>query len=361
MATVVEQQELNEKLRLVRSERYACQSVARLILPSERVSKCLRSVLNNTQVEVWKHLKTDKAFYNGLLVCGSVWTCPVCAAKISERRRQELNKAFELHRTDKKHIALLTLTFSHKKTDKLKETLKKFSSAMIKFRSGKRYQKIREKMGLIGTVRAFEITYGSNGFHPHAHLALFYTNDINLDLMKYEMFDLWKKACNKFGLTTLQGVGLDLQNGSEADEYLSKYGTWGLDKELSKSHVKKGKKGSMTPFDFLREIYNSGDTIYFALFKEYAEALKGKRQLQWSPGLKSHFLIGEKTDEEVAKETIEQADLLGLIDYQTWKFILKYEKRTLLLDYIEKYGFEIALHKVKKEPFFSKGSWEKEM
>lgn len=342
---------LEDKLRSVRRERYACQSVARKALPKERVSKCLRSVGNMSQVEVWKHLKTDKSFYNGLLVCGSIWTCPICAAKISERRKGELQTAFDQHKKEGGKIALLTLTFSHKKNDRLKETLKKFTGASARFRSGKRWNNIRLEMGLIGSIRVFEITYGGNGFHPHIHLALFYTNDIVIAKIKYQMYQLWEIACNKFGLNTSEMYGLDLQDGEKAQEYLSKHGSWSLEQELSKSHIKVAKFESMTPFDFLRTYLLSEDNQYLDLFKEYAHALKGKSQIYWSRGLKARFVLEEKTDEELASEKIEEAELLGLLTYEQWKFILKEDKRAKFLDMVEKLGFETAydLLKTKKD------------
>lgn len=188
-----EQKQLDEKLTLARAERYACQSVARKALPNERVSKCLRAV-NRSEVDVWKHKKTQKAFYGGLLVCGSVWHCPICAAKISERRRKELKQAFDIHKSEGGHIALLTLTFSHKKTDKLKDTLKKFGQATQKFMSGRAYQNIRDELGLVGRIRVFEVTYGANGFHPHCHIALFYTSNVDLKKIKEKMTALDRKS-----------------------------------------------------------------------------------------------------------------------------------------------------------------------
>ena len=357
MATVLDKPTLNEKLTLIRAERYACQSVARRILPKERVSKCLRQLVNKSEVEVWKHRKTEKAFYNGLVVCGSVWTCPVCAAKISERRRLELKQAFDKQKDNGGYVALLTLTIRHKKTDRLKDTLKKFSDALNKFRSGKRYQKLRERMNMIGSIRDFEITYSEkNGFHPHIHLALFYLNAVDLREIEKEMYELYSKACEKFGLSTLRGIGLDLQSGDQANDYLAKYGTWSLEQEMSKSHIKKGKMGSYTPFDFLRATLHDDDDKWLKLFKEYAEALKGKTQLFWSPGLKKHFAIGEKSDEQLAQEKQEEADLLGAIKYDTWKFIIKYDYRAELLGWIEQYGFDIALHKIIKK----ESSWHED-
>ncbi|MEB9886004.1 protein rep [Bacillus paranthracis] len=344
MLSEIEQRQLDKKLRLSRTERYVCQSVAKKALPNERVSKCLSMLVpGSSNVPVWEHKKTKKAFYKGLVVCGSVWNCPVCAAKISERRRKELQRAFHMHKNDGGYIALLTLTFSHKKNDKLEDSLKKFGEATTNFFGGRAYNNIRNDMGLIGRIRVFEITYGRNGFHPHAHVALFYKNDVNLKNIKKTMYPLWKKACLKAGLTTSDKHGLDLQAGDKAQEYLAKHGTWSLEQEMSKAHIKKAKNDSMTPFDFLRQYLETDDKKYLILFREYASCFKGKRQLQWSPGLKQKFEIDDKTDEQVAKEKIDEADLLGLIDYELWKRILKYDNRSYFLDLCEKYDFETAV------------------
>lgn len=340
LLTLDEKNELDIALRIARFERYAFQSIARKVLPSERVSKCLRYVNNHTSVEVWKHLKTEKAFYNGLLVCGSVWHCPICAAKISERRKSELKQAFDLHKANGGKIGHLILTFSHSRNDSLSDNLDKFLKAMTKFRSGKRYDKISKQLEMIGSIRVFEVTYSdNNGFHPHAHLAILYNKKCSLKRIETEMTELWLKACNKFGLTGLEGIALKLQNGDDADKYLSK---WSLESELSKSHIKKGKEKSLTPFDFLRKYRETENTRFLALFKEYADTFKGKRQIFWSPGLKKQFLIADKSDEEVAKEKLEEADLLGLITYEEWKFIRKNDYRADLLDLTEKIGLEKA-------------------
>lgn len=342
-------QSLDDKLRMIRTERYACQSVAKKALPDEKVAMCLRRV-NGNIVSVHKHHKTQKAFYGGLMVCGRVWQCPVCAAKISERRKLELQQAFNLHKSDGGKIAMLTLTFSHKKFHKLKDLLDKFGQATQKFMSGKRYQKIRDKMNLIGRVRVFEVTYGENGFHPHAHIALFYYNDVDLKQIRIEMFDLWENACAKFGLKTNFKNGLCLDSAETAEEYLSKHGTWSLEQELSKSHIKKAKEGSLSPFDFLRMYLKTEEEGYLKLFREYAECFKGKRQIQWSQGLKKRFIIVDKSDEELATEKVEEADQLGLLTYEEWKQILKTDSRTIFLDRVEKYGYDLAYRMtIKKE------------
>ena len=79
--------------------------------------------------------------------------------------------------------------------------------------------------------------------------------------------------------------GLDLADGTYADQYIGK---WGVEHEMTKGHIKKG-KGWFNSFDLLQLSFE--DELIFGrkpsqLFKEYAAAFKGARQLMWSRGLK---------------------------------------------------------------------------
>jgi len=89
-----------EEQRRQRLFRWALQAEARQWLPHERVAECLR-VVNPMAlgVEVLHAPRQQAAHYKSLIVCGSVWMCPLCAAKISERRRSE-----ELEPAIKRHI-----------------------------------------------------------------------------------------------------------------------------------------------------------------------------------------------------------------------------------------------------------------
>lgn len=340
---VNEKLELDKKIREIRVERYACQSIAKKVLPNEKVSMCLRQ-MNGEYVDVHKHKQTNKAFYGGLRVCGRVWTCPVCASKISEKRRKELQLAFQKHKSQGGKVAMMTLTFSHQRTDKLVDILETFSKATTKFMTGKAYNEIRKEMGMIGRIRVLEVTWSNeNGFHPHAHIALFYKNEVDMNLIEDKLYRLWKAACAKFKLKVNRQHGLDLQGASEAESYLAKHGKWSIEQELTKAHIKKGKLKSLTPFDFLREYLKTEDERYLHLFREYAVAFKGKRQLQWSQGLKKEFVIVEKTDEELAKEKTENADILGHLDWDQWKQVLKKETRAEFLNVCETFGFDIAV------------------
>lgn len=334
-----------EVQRAVRTERYALQSVSKDILPNERIKICLRNIIGSN-VEVRNHLKTNKAFYSGLMICGSVWLCPVCAAKISEKRKNELTKAVTTHKNSGAFLSMLTLTVRHKRTDKLGTLLEAFNGAVSKMMTTKQYHEIRQEMGIIGRVKALEVTHGFNGWHPHAHIVIFHENKTDLKKMEKRMYKLWSSACKKFSLSTTQEYGIDLQGAEHVQAYLSKHGSWSIEQEMTKSHIKKGRDSNMTPFDLLRDVLHNDDDYSKALFKEYALAFKGKRQLHWSRGLKDYFAITDKTDEELAKEKVEQADLLGLLTSDQWKEILRSNQRAQLLTNIEKFGYDVGLAKV---------------
>lgn len=332
--------------------RYQMQAAAKYLLPNNRVGICLRHQREKYgTVDVFKHRQTQKAFYGGLMVCGSVWICPVCASKISERRRGELKHASTSYREAGGNLTMLTLTFSHSRTDKLKDLLSALGQAAAKFRTGKRFDKLRKELGIIGSVRALEITYGSNGWHPHIHLLNFHENEIDgWEREEYEerFYDMWLAACKKYGLSCSREHGVKLDDATEADQYIGKWGEliekrWGIDSEMTKSHIKQGREEGLTPFDFLRRIVEDGDLEYAMQFKEYAAAMKGKTQLYWSRGLKQRFTIEERTDEEIAESKEEPADLLGGLTWQDWRYIIRNDYRAKLLDLIEKYGFEEAL------------------
>jgi len=347
--------DFDDKPTLDRFLRYQMQSAAKHLLPHNRVGLCLRHQIERYgDVSLFKHRSTQKAFYGGLMVCGSVWVCPVCAAKISERRRVETKTAFDGHLQAGGYCTMVTLTFRHSARDKLDDLLLALGKAMLLFRRGKRYNNFRKQIGLVGSIRAFEITYGANGWHPHIHLLLMHDREIDpweREDVRDNLYDMWEGACAKNGLNTSYEHGLRLDDAAEASQYIGKWGDimdkpWGTDSEMTKANIKKGRAGSMTPFDFLRAVIEDGDLQYEDKFREYAAATKGKQQLVWSPGLKAKYLLEDKTDEEIATEKVEAADLLGLLDWQDWRYVVKNNLRVELLQSVEQYGYEMALSKI---------------
>lgn len=321
--------------------KYLLQNVAQKTLNNKRLSSCMSSSLGS-DVHV---IKTEHGVhYGNLMTCGLGWVCPVCSAKISEKRRVELSKAVNTNSKNNGYNLLITLTFPHYKFDNLDEILEKMKNALRRFKGSRKYQELKERIGLIGSVRCLEVTHGSNGWHPHTHDLFFlesdeYSDESKMKELEKEIYELWAKACVQSGLPAPNlKYGVDVKGGEFANDYITKFGKdaekklkWRVDSELSKSHSKSGKSGSRTPFDILRDIYVYDLDSDKKLFQEYSKSFKGKRQLVWSRGLKNRFDIDEKTDKELVDETEENGEIIGTINKETWKLVCKYELRGQLL------------------------------
>ena len=323
---------------LARVQRFALQSVARKALPDSRTNICLRWRQKGKDVQVWQSKEFKTASFSGLQTCGSPWNCPVCAAKIAERRRAEIITAMAAHKAAGGCVQLLTLTAPHKRTDKLGDLLEMQAKALKYFNQDKTVRNIREEMGNIGQIRALEVTHGrksalNNGWHAHYHILQFgrlpalpaASLVAQFKDWSVRLYLRWAHCCERAGLETPSFAhGLKLDDGSKAAKYIAK---WGLEDEMTKGHTKKSSQGE-TPFDFLRNhLADSSDKQALALFQEFAAAFKGKRQLYWSTGLKKHFSIGEASDEELSVMMDDYAEMLGTISVEQWRAVLKADVR----------------------------------
>lgn len=318
---------------VTRTEKWALQNHSTELLPNERVRFCLRHRISKDKgVGVRYNENRHQAHYDNLQRCGSVWVCPVCAAQISEGRRQELKQGVADWRAKGGFVYLWTITNPHHHGDNLQSLLGGQAKA-IKFVWGQR--KVKEMfaaLGKAGHIIATEVTHGKNGWHPHYHILLFFKNSINTDALGEFLSTVWRDGCRKAGLKipSLEH-GSDLRSGAYAEQYVSK---WGLEDEMTKAHTKKGREGSCTPWDLLRQS-EQGCEKSGVLFKTFAAAFKGKRQLHWSRGLKALLRVDEVTDEQLATETEKDSIELRNLVVEFWKLIKRFKCRAEFLKCIE--------------------------
>lgn len=324
-----------------RLERFALQSVVRDLLPNSRTAKCLRWRQKDKTVQVWKSKQYQRAHYTGLQTCTSVWTCPVCAAKISERRRVELQTIIAAHEAAGGVVLLVTRTFPHQRTDTLSVLLDQLAKAEASYKAHRDYKTLAKSFGLVGTVRAVEVTYGANGWHPHVHELLFFSVPVVLADLEEDLFRIWQGAAVRAGFPSpSRAHGLQLQDGSKAAKYASK---WGLESELTQWHRKRGKVDSQTPFDLLRQVFDSQDKQASALFREYADSFHGRHQLQFSRGLKKLYAIAEVSDDELANRQDDDAVLLGSFTPDQWRLVCRTGQRGALLEVASSSGWDAVV------------------
>lgn len=314
-----------------RAVKYSLQNEAVKLLPKERVRFCLRHRVDASKgIEVKYNEKREKAHYSNVQRCGSVWTCPICSAQISEGRRQELKHAMEywqgLNGAQEVGgiVLLLTLTNPHHHGDNLEQQLGGQKKALAYLWGDRKSKEMFKALGKVGHITATEVTHGSHGWHPHYHILLFFKGAINTKELRDFIATVWQNCCEKAGLK-IPSIehGCDLREGKYADKYVSK---WGLADEVTKGHIKKGKEDNVTPWDLLK-LSEGGCEKSGYLFQVFAQAFKGKRQLSWSRGLKKLLKVDEVTDDELATETEKDSVEVDVLAMEFWRLILIYKCR----------------------------------
>jgi hypothetical protein len=354
----VRQQKPTEKAG--RAQRYAAHSKAREILkadalqqyPGEYPGDTYRTVdcryVNHSYVGVNYSAAYQAAHYSGLVTCGSVWACPICASRIQERRRLEIEQALVWASREGLQALMVTFTFPHRSFNTLAELLERQARAFTLLRQTSRWRKLMKRLGFSGLIRSLEVTHGfQNGWHPHTHELWFVDPSIGT-AVQLELVELWERACISAGLldcsdeNTVMGFrfhSVNVRADVSSGDYLAKQDdsrSWGISHEIAKATSKAGKAKGVHPHHFL-VLDAQGDSV---LFLEYVNGMKGRRQLFWSQGLKKTVNVEELADETIATDEREAADLLALLPPEVWKIIRGNDARAELLEAAEAKGFE---------------------
>ncbi|MCP4923242.1 MAG: protein rep [bacterium] len=331
------------KINSIRRERYALGRTARAIYAKEGERRGLRYVLNfhrtahcaytaiGDEVDVWESSEHKRCHFKGLTFCGSVWTCPNCAARIQESRRGEIAQAIEHFYDVGKKAVMITFTFPHALGDDLEGLLSKQAQALKILREGRVWSLFKKRAGFEGLIRSLEVTYGEHGYHPHTHELWFVARGLDAGELKKFVVNRWLSSCIKAGLVDAEDKktveafmlhAVDVKDNAKASDYLAKQDDsshWGADREIAKASTKEGRKKGIHPFQFLANFHDSGDGIWAARWLEYSAAFKGKRQLFWSRGLKKCVGIDEKTDEEIIAKSESESVQVYVMELEEWR------------------------------------------
>jgi hypothetical protein len=277
----------------------------------------------------------------------------VCAARIAESRRLELQLGIRRWSEKGGRVYLMTLTAPHTRELPLADFLAMWKKALNRFKGCATYQRISARYGRVGSVRSLEVTWGANGWHPHTHDLVFAAPGLLDDYHAIEeLRQEWTRICLKVGLgdsakrNDMLAHGFDLQGGDYAAEYVAKFGRqptlegWGVTDELTRAHSKTGLRvGHMTPFALLLAC-RRGDAGAGALFVEYARNFEGQRMLYWSPKLKLQLGMVDVTDADLARAPLPAEEGVCQLDADQWRVILSREARGELLFWAAQYGKE---------------------
>lgn len=316
----------------------------------ERLWKCGRYLTDEAGTAV--AVKNGAAYYTGVVTCGSIWACPVCSARIRQRRALEIERACLSHLSSAGGIGFGTFTLPHTRSDDLRDLLGVVQKAWEKVQQNRAVRRLFERFGITGRIRSTEITYGSwHGWHPHLHLLFFADFDLTDDQwseLRDVLSDAWAAAVVRLGRDRpgeVVGVTLGKVYRADVGNYLAKvqdhYGEAStVGREMARGDVKKGRKRSRTPFE-LAEQAVSGVVPELPLWWSYEQATKGRRAIEWSRGLKARFHVEEVEDEALAAADVD-GDQVLYVDGHRWGLLVKRQQETHVLDLVEQGGAPAA-------------------
>lgn len=349
--------------RSAASLRYALQAKARELLPDHRVAWCMRRFrAERAKIDVVHARSRRSAYFDGLMRCGRVWVCPVCASKISESRRVELTelllaaREIALGYTSEQpeyyprwFLTMMTYTIQHKPHESATDVLNRLNHAWTRYNEGQWMVKYRKRFFVSGHLRALEMTHGAKGWHPHYHVLQFHDSYLREQYAippiyapsQPEMIGLartrWSYSALKVGGYADPIIGVELTVGdvqaypikSDAERELAR---WGMTSEVTKQPAKRGRKENRSLTDLLIDAAK-GDELAGNLWIEATNALARQKQLEPSKGL--WVMLGRtlKTDEEAAEDEIDASDqVLASLDWEDWKRVLNADARGEVLD-----------------------------
>jgi hypothetical protein len=270
-----------------------------------------------------RRAESGRAYYGGLLTCGSAWTCPVCAEKIARKRQAEVSAMVAAHTAEGGALSFLTLTVPHDQGQPLGELRETLTSAWAAVLGGKGWQTLKARYALIGWVRKLELTHGQRAdFHPHLHVLLFFTRrltDAEHSELEAALFGRWVRAVTRRGLRApLPGL-CPMVRAYSADvaDYLTKVSAV---LELTRADLKGGRGGNRSLFQVLRDYAETGRAADAAIWLEYVAGIKGARQLTFSKGLKDRYRVAETTDEELAAAEVG-GETIATLNRPAWAFV----------------------------------------
>lgn len=315
-----------------RRRRYILRAAAQRILHDEAITKC-GAYAHSGLVAI--RADGDRAAFGNLAQCKRIWDCPHCAALISAKRRDEVRELIEAHARAGGSVWMGALTVPHARFDEPRQLRRAVADCWRRVQSGAPWLRAIARAGFIGSVRALEVTHGRNGWHPHLHVLFFFRAAVP-DSILWEfgdwMAERWSRIVKRRGLGQCNPAVAVTFERAQSTERAGLYVTkWGSEFELLGGQGKAAKNGNRSPWQLLDD-YAAGDRHSGMLFRVYALAFKGARQLTYSKGLRDVYELREPgADEDLDLQELAEHELGVITNEVYWTLA----RRRLLVDLLE--------------------------
>jgi hypothetical protein len=234
-------------------------------------------------------------------------------------------------------LTFITLTFPHGMSDSLAASLETVRKGWRSLISGAGYVAAQERWGILGNIRAVEITDGTvHGWHPHLHVLCFHDRQLSPEDGSLQEFRAWwsdrwarwvKRTLGR-DVHTERGVdAVPVKDSNGLGDYVSK-----IHYELVRSDLKHGRRrANRTPWQIALDAAETGDCRDMARWREYCHATKGKWVVSGLPALRAIYKIEarELTDGEAAEQT-QDGTVVVCVDGGLWRAARRQNREALI-------------------------------
>lgn len=295
--------------------------------------RCRRKDVSDVAIRV----SGDTLGLAGLQHCGMVWICPVCSGKVWAERCLEIGLAAAGHVQAGGRVAMATFTTRHRFGDGLAGLVGHLRGGWEGAFRGRAGMELKAELDLDGYIRVLEINTGSNGWHPHFHVALFLPSGMSQERVEQLLepaFSNWCQGVKRVGGRVPERQAQDVrvfgpQDSDELAKYLAKQflkgsaavtaaargGTAGppqavavpptavgmaLGREMTQAARKNARKvlGTRPHWSLLDDIRDNGDADALLMWHELERATHKVRGITWSQGLRQRYALGEERSEQ---------------------------------------------------------------
>ncbi len=307
----------------------------------------------------------------GLLTCGSVWACPVCATTTADERSEALARVVARRWRGGWRVAHAVLTVRHTRGEPLTDVLGALTTAWRHLVS---HRTVKGLFRGWDWHRGVEITYGKSGWHPHVHLLLLSPPGVDPYLLEEPLWEAWEAAVRAVGWAPSSRGGYVYQVPSSEEDVVevARYQEkWGVIREASGGPQKEG-KGGWSPWEIL-EAAARGLTLRFeddevpvpgfgsldtpgllrprpparispdvaqVLWVEYVEATKGRKRTGASRRLGQE--LRQALEELQAEWNPGELQAVVRLDIRAYMWLLRTARLAYWLHWLEVAGPEVA-------------------
>jgi len=330
---------------------------------NKTLCSCGRDVhfMNDKKIVDIKETSTTRRL-KGLKSCGNNSACPVCAAKLSSIRGNQLKELMSAGRENNRSYMMVVSTIPHTPGEELEITLNQvidMSRYIFNQREYKRFKELSKCRFVHGGLENMvSFKNGLIDWHPHKNYLLDFdipietvlinlglSSDLELRLYVSRMMtSLGQKYLNykKIDKTLLtpflqqekKNKRIHIKAGVSAslefdDAYIAK---WGLDAEMTSGIYKDGRfSDSFHPFNLLdfidsdnKETTKKEKYQCIKAFQEFVVSSKGKWWFYFARGAVSYYNENYNTELKVKKDEEEllaledNGELIYFLEHQEW-------------------------------------------